>query len=278
MQNFSVILRTHSHEDALAKISRWLKEKWETSRHSYVRDGAFQVPLRSIISEVLQEQWAGEKPHVEGPHTVLFDEMTNTGSFVDAAWDLCRRGILAPAMVRGQMGLTFPGDQFRLTEYGEQWIGAYDREEVFPTEPERFAAHLAKHAHRFRQSYTIRSQEAVKCYRAAVYLACCTMCGAAAESILLSLAVAKVGDEERILRDYRASTGVAKIKHLLQVQQNAHVVAQLDNFTELIKYWRDEAAHAFDSSIDEEEAFLAMLLLLRLARFADQRWEDIVGH
>ena len=39
---------------------------------------------------------------------------------------------------------------------------------------------------------------------------------------------------------------------------------------ELLKYWRDEAAHGPASNISEAEAFTSPMLLMRLARYADE--------
>jgi hypothetical protein len=38
----------------------------------------------------------------------------------------------------------------------------------------------------------------------------------------------------------------------------------------LLTYWRNEAAHGRASEIGETEAFTSLMLLLRLARFADE--------
>jgi hypothetical protein len=40
---------------------------------------------------------------------------------------------------------------------------------------------------------------------------------------------------------------------------------------------RDEASHGAESTIDEEEAFLALINLLRFAHFADNRWAELTG-
>lgn len=55
-----------------------------------------------------------------------------------------------------------------------------------------------------------RASEAGQCHNFGAYLACCAMCGAAAESILLSVAVAKMRDEGAVLSLYRATGGRRK--------------------------------------------------------------------
>ncbi|MBK6844509.1 MAG: hypothetical protein IPG88_19775 [Gemmatimonadetes bacterium] len=183
------------------------------------------------------------------------DETTNTAPFVIAAWELVRRGVLAPGMLAAKGQLRFPGDEFRLTILGESRISSPDEATPQPSEHARFAKHLLSHGDRFRDSFAPRATEALRCYAGGLYFSCCVMSGAAAESILLSLAVAKTHDESRVLSDYRKTSGTAKLVQFLQRQQNAVVQRQLDSFVELLRYWRDEAAHATDQQIDEEEAF-----------------------
>ena len=52
-----------------------------------------------------------------------------------------------------------------------------------------------------------RAQEAIRCHFATAYLACCVMCGAATESIMLRAAINKKGDEEPVLKEYRRAGG-----------------------------------------------------------------------
>ena len=139
----------------------------------------------------------------------------------------------------------------------------------------RFSQLLTSHSTRFGSGYHARSQEAVSCYRAHTYLACCAMCGAASESILLALAIGKVGNEEQVLREYRTNTGRTKIERLLLAQQNSYIQQELPNYTSLLKYWRDDAAHGMNTNISEGEAFTSLILLLRFAQFADDRWDEL---
>jgi hypothetical protein len=43
----------------------------------------------------------------------------------------------------------------------------------------------------------------------------------------------------------------------------------------LLKYWRDVASHGRVAGIEENEAFTSLAILLRLARFASDRWDDL---
>lgn len=164
-----------------------------------------------------------------------------------------------------------------VSDYGLQWLSALPSHATPPSENAAFLRLLDSHANRLGNGYPASSREALACYQSMTYLACCAMCGSAAESILLALAIAKTSDEERVMREYRSSKGRQFLESTLRSQQNGHVQEQLGQFLGLLKYWRDEASHGTESPIDEEEAFLAMVLLLRLARFADERWEELVS-
>jgi hypothetical protein len=263
-----------STDDALAFLIEWIRSRWQNHARSYhsPKDPGFQFSIRSVIQARLRE--IGQDPS-EGTSVVQFDETTNTAPFVMAAWELVRRGVLAPGMLAAQGQLRFPGDEFRLTNLGESRISSSDDALPLPSEHARFAKHLLSHAGRFRSSFVPRATEALRCYSGGLYFSCCVMSGAAAESILLSLTVAKMGDESRALAEYRKTSGTTKLIQFLQRQQNSVVQQRLDTFVELLRFWRDEAAHATDQLIDEEEAFHSLLLLLRFARFADHKWTEL---
>ena len=148
--------------------------------------------------------------------------------------------------------------------------------DVVPNEHSRFLARLGKHNQRFGPIYASRSQEALDCYRFHAYIATCTMCGAASEAVVLALATAALGSPEEALAEYRAKDGAKRLMAALSRGKNSALQQQLGPAFDLLRYWRNDASHAFDSVFDEELAFTALLLLLRLAHFADTRWQDIV--
>jgi len=96
--------------------------------------------------------------------------------FLEAGWQLCRRGILRP----GVRDLHQPGNAqghagqgFSLTEYGRAWIASANPE-LIPTQPGRFTQLLAKASRRFGSGFSERSQEAAAAYhrRARTVLSC----------------------------------------------------------------------------------------------------------
>ncbi len=136
---------------------------------------------------------------------------------------------------------------------------------------------VAKFQDKLGKGHLQRSQEAVRCHFAGAYLACCAMAGAAAESIMLALAVAKSGDEAGTLRDYRAARGRSKIESIIVQGQNEVLRRTFLNLTDLVKYWRDEASHGLWSEMSEFEAYEALARLLRLAHFARDHWDTLTA-
>ena len=109
-------------------------------------------------------------------------------SFYDAAWELCRIGVLRPGqnapMGNRWAGTEFQGDGFSLTEFGRGWVQTAAQHS--PSDPSRFSEVLQPFIGRFGEGFAQRAAEASRCYRTTNYLACCVMAGAAAESILLA--------------------------------------------------------------------------------------------
>jgi hypothetical protein len=95
---------------------------------------------------------------------------------------------------------------------------------------------------RFGPGFLQRATEAVQCHTFGVYIACCAMCGAAAESSLLAVATAKSGDEGATLAMYRAANGRRKV---------------------------------VDRVVSEIEAHEALARLLRFAQFATDNWGEL---
>jgi hypothetical protein len=119
--------------------------------------------------------------------------------FYDAAWSLCRRGILRPG-IKDVSGFGpangASGAGYCFTAIGRSWFeqGAPD---VFLADPDRLSQMFDKLSTRFGFGFLQRATEAVRCHRFGAYLGCCAMCGAAAESILLAVQLRKTETRER---------------------------------------------------------------------------------
>jgi len=278
MANLS--LPEYTEEEALSKILNYLRnpESYSFNMPDYGNDLYIPKVIINCVHKLQVEQYDNNSTPSQNRNPILIDDYhnpTNSGFFYDAAWNLCTRGILRPAVAYPFEQIGMPGAGFKLTSYGKEWLNQTNGYECIPSEYGPFAELLARNSHRFGNAYQVRSQEALNCYRAHTYLACCVMCGAASESILLSLAIAKEGNEESVLKGYEGRGGKSYIEKLLFSQQSNYVSKQLPDYTKLLTYWRNSAAHGADTNINEIEAFTSLLLLLRFAEFANKGWNEL---
>ena len=146
-----------------------------------------------------------------------------------------------------------------------------------PREPGRFAQMTAPFGEKFGDGYMQRAQEAARCNFSNAYLASCAMSGAAAESILLKLAITKDGDEKAVLRRYRRARGRSRVENIVVGQLREPLAGQFRGLMDLLKYWRDEAAHGSASEISDLEAEEALMRLLRLSHFAQDHWDELTA-
>jgi hypothetical protein len=115
----------------------------------------------------------------------------------------------------------------------------------------------------------------VRCYWTGNYLACCVLSGAAAESVLLAIAIAKSGDEAKVLASYRSASGRKKITDLIVGNVAKSIAEHFTTASGVISYWRDEAGHGLRTTVSEIEAYAALLHLIRLAQFSTDNWQAL---
>jgi hypothetical protein len=248
----------------------------DRSRFGQGSGGAYDVRLHLVAREYLAQR--GVPEHDLNGAVAAHPEL---GVFFTAAWDLCRRGILRPGARDFASNTTASwagGEGFCATPYGERWIQDADELELIPMQPARFASMLLKAGARFGPGFVERADQAVACYMGRAFLACCAMSGAAAESVLLALAIAKKGGDERwILDKYAGPAGRSRVETYLLGQQTLGVREEFQRYTALLKHWRDDSAHGRAVRISEPEAYQSMAILLRFARWAEDHWDDLVN-
>ena len=170
------------------------------------------------------------------------------------------------------------GNGYSLTPFGRGWLPESDRDDFCPNGARSLCRHVQTLPIAFRLRVYECAQEAIPCYGAHAYLACGAICGAAAESILLAVAVAKKGDEEEVLRAYNAARGRSRAESDIGLgQPREELKREFRRYTVLLKYWRDEAAHGKASGISDNEAFTSLAYLLRFVQFADAHWNELTG-
>jgi hypothetical protein len=200
-------------------------------------------------------------------------------SFYDAAWELCRIGILRPGVKNSGLyidDIGAGGGGFCLTAFGYAWISEKNSNDYIPSDPNRYSQMMEPFQSTFGQRYFERAREAIRCYNANAFLACSAMCGASVESILLAAAI-KLKSEEEIFKMYAGAKGRNRVETLVFEKGNDYIKRIYPRYTDLIRYWRVEAAHGQPFKIGDDEAYTSMVMLLRFARFMHDHWKDLIG-
>lgn len=247
-------------EDALKKIIEALRSDKPLTRYAQY---GYDIYIPSLIRSNYKEK----------------DFINISRVFFAAAWELCRRGILRPGISYMGAQATDEGNGgagFSITPFGQKWLSEEDFSTFVPTEPERFGELLAEYK-LFGPGYHERAQEAIRCYGAHAYLATCAMCGAAVESILLATAIEKTGDETGTLKKYQSRNGRQTIENEVFGQARRDIKTVTGSINDLLKHWRDEAAHGKSALLGETEANSALHMLLRVSLLMSQYWDELTS-
>ena len=223
--------------------------------------------------------WIAEIVHQELKTTTPYQDKDYV-PFYEAAWELCRMGVLrpgphAPKGMGQSGGANFNADGYAITAIGRKWLRDPERRNY--GDPGRMAKMLSAFEPRFGVAFEQRATEAVRCHRSGNYLACCVMAGAAAELIMLAVAIEKVGNEEEVLKAYSRSNGRKAV-----IDQIAHGLSagprwQFDAGRQLLHYWRDDAAHGKRTAISDTVAYSSLAQLLRFGHFCADEWAELTS-
>src|SRR3712207_6383321 len=116
-------------EDALLYILQLVREEQPSAYSGY----GYDICIPSVISFYVFSTYKEEnRQRVRELSPVFFD----------AAWELCRRGVIRPGVRRMGAQSTDEGNAgsgFSITPFGRQWIAEAQQDTFVPTEPERFA-------------------------------------------------------------------------------------------------------------------------------------------
>jgi hypothetical protein len=199
--------------------------------------------------------------------------------FYDAAWDLCRIGVIRPGEFSPRGWATdaglFSGDTFSITRFGRLWLKDASQRPI--ADPGRLSQVLQSLADSFGPGYAQRATEAVKTYRTGNYLASSVMAGAAAESILLALAIAKTGDEAKVLLEYNTTGGRRRLTKRVCARVPPALAAQLEASLQTLGRWHDAVGHATMTTVSETEAHIGLTDLLRLAQLVHDHWAELTA-
>lgn len=255
-----------TNEDAERFLIAWLRDP------SLHRSGGgsygYEIYVPTLIRDYLM--YLGKEVQFGNTQTAPLSPY-----FFEAGWALCRRGILRPGVKQEGAQAVAEGG-YCVTTFGRRWLEESDQDDYVPTEDGRFAEMLSPFQARLGAQFQERAQEAIRCYGAHAYLACCAMCGAATESALIVLSSECLGEDET-LRIYRGAAGRARLEKKLLGQRSDRIRREFDGFAGLLKYWRDEASHGGAARIGDNEAFTSLALLLRFAKFVDDNWLELTS-
>ena len=256
-------------EDAAAFLADCMARPRPSNYPSF----GYEVYLPNVIQAYLKEV---ERP--AGHESTWLSRVQELSPlFYEAAWDLCRRGILRPGVQRlGGQSDGGGGDGYSVTTLGRTWI-AQGAPAPLLIDASRLSELFATLSKRLGPAFLQRSIEGARCHAFGCYLASCAMCGAAAESILLTVAIVKTGDEDAVLKAYRGPSGRHKTIEQIVKGLPPSVAGPFRGATGLLSFWRDEAAHGRVSEISEIEAHEAVARLIRFAQFTNDRWEELTA-
>jgi hypothetical protein len=258
-----------NQQDATNLLIEWLRNPDHGNHATY----GYEIYLPALVRRDLAKNNINYQDHEKHMRQMM-------PMLYAAAWDLCRRGILRPGIkTYGEQGTPdgASGNGYTITPFGKQWLDESDGDTFVPTEPERFAQMLAPYRDLYGNAFQERAQEAIRCYGARVYLACCILCGAAAESILLATAIAK-SNETEVLSQYRSANGRKKVENLILGKARQNLQEEHKSYMALLKYWRDMGAHGRIANIKDNEAYTSLALLLRFAIFTKDNWEELTAN
>jgi hypothetical protein len=251
-------------EDAEAFLVAHLKQPKQADRTIYGYDvylpnvvEDFCLPeARKLPSRMVPPRWV---EHLSAP-------------FYEAAWNLCRLGVLRPGTLHRHAQAEGDGAGYCVTSRGKTWLAEQESGPPFiPTDVSRTADLLASAGARFGEVYHTRATEAAVCYAAGAYYACCAMAGAAAECVVLAVGAARLGEKEAN-RVYYAKDGRRKLMERLLNDIPPWLAHDFRGHTALVAMWRDRSAHAHDSIVGEGEAYMALRTLLRFATQVSEHW------
>jgi hypothetical protein len=169
------------------------------------------------------------------------------------------------------------GDHWSITKFGFGWLAEASKRPFF--DMGRMSEVLAGFVPRFGPGFgqSARSRQSAPTGRSTIFPPACTLAGAAAESILLAVTIAKSKDEAKMLKTYGSSGGRARITAYVVGQATSSVKRQFEAALHILQYWRDDASHGTLTSITEVEAYAAVSELLRLAQFTSDHWDDLTA-
>jgi hypothetical protein len=257
-------------DDAIAFLADYIRQPRPASGYSSF---GYDVYLPNVVlAYIVEIEGSAEHP------SMIYNGLRSrqlSPLFYEVAWDLSRRGILRPSVRQFGHQAEGSGEGYSITTLGREWLENIAGGVLVLLEPTRLGQAFQSLSKRLGFGFLQRATEASRCHAFGLNLACCAMCGAAAESILLAVAIAKSGDEDATMRLYRTSQGRRRVIDQIIGAARKEIGDPFRSATGLLAYWRDDAAHGAASKISEIEAHEALGRLLRFAQFTNDHWAEL---
>jgi hypothetical protein len=204
-------------DEATEIILRWLRDAPRDAGHY-----GYDLYLPSVQRAYAVEE-DPQRRHGGGIDQYVRDTSPH---FYAAAWELCRRGVLRPGVWRAGEQVTDDGsggNGYSIMPIGRAYLEQDPGITSVPLGSGRFEQMIEPFAAILGPGFQERAGEAIKSYRAGAYVACCAMAGAATESLMLAVAVAKTEDEEAVLATYVTNTGRRRVENMILGQAAEHI-------------------------------------------------------
>jgi hypothetical protein len=260
----------NQNEDAYSHLINYLK----LGHNDPLNNRECDVYIPNLVLDFLKKR--GEVPRNTYPlDSPRVKELTPY--FADAAWCLSRMGILRPGAKFSS--INNPKDQmgYTLTGQGLKWVQANTSEFLYKS-PSHFSEILDKFSNLYGDGFKSRSQEACSAYSVGLYFSACAMSGAAAESIMLKVAILKQDkSEDEILQSYESRNGVKWILDYVTGKARKEIRERLGIFSQLIKYRRDSSSHGKALEINEFDAYDSVSRLIWLSIFIKDNLKEVIS-
>jgi hypothetical protein len=280
MSTNSITLKIRTDKEIQVKLDDIEKFTIKLLREQDCSNYGYDVYLPNVIKRYISDELKITDSTNSGIHS---EEILRQLSplFYNATWGLCVRGILRPGITMHGSQATEDGSSgngYSFTPFGEKWLSESDKDDYIPTAPDRFEEMIAPYKDLLGEGFYQRASEAIRCYGAHCYLACCSMTGAAVESIVLKLAIEREGDEDRVMDMYKRKNGRSMIENLLTRGKSSYIRNQYSGFSGLLKYWRDQSSHGMYTEINSTEAFTSLAILLRFCAFVEEQYSELISN
>ncbi len=258
-------------DECQAFFITWLQNKLNTG--NWMGGGDYDFTLSQVFESFLSKR--GLQPQSDWQKSFVQGRIGKR--FQDAAWSLAIRGVVRPtrSTLLQTVVQTHVFEGYSLTNAGMSWL-KNEGTSLVAQGPQQMIVVFSQFEEIFGSEYFLRAREAVNSFNGHCYLACCVMCGAAAEAILLSLASASYSSRAEAEKIYFGKSGRDRIFRRLTDQKSNSVQTAIGSAFSILKHWRDESSHGATTDSSRDQAEVALRTLLAFAQTAEKNRDFLI--